>query len=627
MSTTCKKITLSILGMLILLSSATSVSGREANPPASVDVVGNADEGNRASLPQNRFSIQVSAFKYMSDAEKALSRLTALSTDAFYSYEDAGSKGMWYRVYVGRYATSQEALRAAELFKKRGLIDTYMIRKTNHSDFQKQTQEAPDPTINNLIDEDPADETSAVGLSLLDAIRFSLAGNREIDVVAYAPQQAQADVGSAQAVYDPFLFAEATIRREPNLESSVVDIVTEDEGLTQAGVRKPLQTGGQLSAYLDTRYGDLNNAAFKRRFKYIVAPTVELRQPLLKNIGAKKEQTAIKIATFQAAISQADFRQKVTDIAHNTAIVYWKLFLSKALIEINRQNLAMAIEVYRRENVRLAKGISQQLDVERARSNLQSRRSTLVKSREAYRVAMDRLKLLVNGSRLNIDSDVTVIPVEKPLVTAVTTDEMQAIETALANRPEMMKAKRELMIRQVDEDLAAHQRLPTLDAFGRYRLSGYGEDFNGATDDVSPSDDDGWEVGLSFEWAMGNRSAKSLHHKKTLRRLQANAQLSRLTDDIKLDVKQVLHGIVAASGEIEATRLAKAAAEKVVQGEFARFDIGQTSNLELLRAQDLLAVNSRSLTRAIVDYNIAVHELMRVQGILPDGIAMADAAR
>jgi hypothetical protein len=43
---------------------------------------------------------------------------------------------------------------------------------------------------------------------------------------------------------------------------------------------------------------------------------------------------------------------------------------------------------------------------------------------------------------------------------------------------------------------------------------------------------------------------------------------------------------------------------------------------ELLRAQDLLAVTSRSLTRAIVDYNIAVHELERVQGMLPDGIAM-----
>lgn len=108
-----------------------------------------------------------------------------------------------------------------------------------------------------------------------------------------------------------------------------------------------------------------------------------------------------------------------------------------------------------------------------------------------------------------------------------------------------------------------------------------------------------------------------------LRRLQANAQLERLEDDIK----QVLHGFVTAKSEIQATRLAKEAAERVVQGEFARLDIGQTSNLELLRAQDLLAVTSRSFCRAIVDYTIAMHELARAQGILPQGVAMEAARR
>ena len=62
-------------------------------------------------------------------------------------------------------------------------------------------------------------------------------------------------------------------------------------------------------------------------------------------------------------------------------------------------------------------------------------------------------------------------------------------------------------------------------------------------------------------------------------------------------------------------------------GEFARFDIGQTTNEELLRAQDLLAAASRSFNRAVVDYNIAMAELGRAQGILPDGVAMEDARR
>ena len=183
------------------------------------------------------------------------------------------------------------------------------------------------------------------------------------------------------------------------------------------------------------------------------------------------------------------------------------------------------------------------------------------------------------------------------------------------------------MIRKVDEDLAANQRLPKLDAFGRYGVSGYGEDFRGAIDDVSLNEDNVWAVGLNFEWAIGNRSADSQYRKKRLKRLQSNAQLERLEDDIKLDIKEVLQRIATSRGEIEASRLAKDAAEKVVEGEFTRFDIGQTSNEELLRAQDLLAVTSRSFYRAIADYNIALHDLTRAKGGLPDGVTIEDATR
>ena len=106
-----------------------------------------------------------------------------------------------------------------------------------------------------------------------------------------------------------------------------------------------------------------------------------------------------------------------------------------------------------------------------------------------------------------------------------------------------------------------------------------------------------------------------------------NHRLESLEDDIKLDIRQVLQRIATSRGEIEATRVAREAAGKVVEGEFTRFDIGQTSNLELLRAQDLFAVTSRSYLRALTDYNIALHELSRAQGALPDGFTIDDARR
>ena len=660
--------------VLLLLGTLTAVGAQDGQRASKTGIASDTGDGKPQPMA-GRFSIQVGAFRVLSEVERELSRLREKKCAPFYRYEDSGKKEIWYRVYVGTYPTEKEAREAAEQLIRQGIVGSYLLRKLDAKgeyllavDGKKRDlpravlkaeeirepvqihQASQDPQkpgarpAESLSDdsfkkvpaasgsdpklsEGPVTERSLVRLSLLDAIRYSLAGNRDINVVAFEPREAQEDLKGAQSIYDPLVFADSTFRRDPNLESSVTDIVTQTDGITRTGIRKPLETGGSLSAYLETRYGDLNNANFDRVYKHVVSPTLELRQPLLNNLGGQKEKTAIKIATYQANISKETFRQKVIEIANSVAKVYWKLYLFKKLIAINQQNLDMAEEVYRREAVRLARGIIQQLDVERARSNVQSRRSTLLRSKEDYRLAMDQLKLLLNWQQLRLDSNYEVIPVETPRTAPLQVDEMAAIETALKYRPEIMKAKQELRIRQVDEELAAHQRLPKLEAFGRYGLSGYGEDFSGAIDDVSMNDDDVWEVGINFEWAIGNRSAKAGYRKKRLKRLQANAQIESLEDDIKLDIKQVLQRLATARGDIEATQLAREAAEKVVEGEFTRFDIGQTGNLELLRAQDLQAVTSRSFFRAIADYNIALNELMRAQGLLPDGITIEDATR
>ncbi len=667
MKTTLKTTALGVCAALVLLYTTTA-GGAQVEPSANLGIFADAGDPQRLGSSAKSYTVQVGAFKSRGRAEKERAHFTAQGLDVFYRHEDTGAKGMWYRMYAGRYPTAEEAREAAEGLKREGIVDGFMVRKLDPQGDDDDAQDTPGP--NHLADVTPEEQTpihgnihvvgqepapaplsaaapnqprsgapqtaapsnplpatSALPLSLLDAILYSLEGNREIQVVAFTPQQSQEDIVNAEAVYDSRLFAEASYRRDPNLESSVRDVVTEDQGLTQTGIRKQLKTGGSISTYLETRYSDLNNSEFERRYKHIFAPTMEVRQPLLNNIGSQKEQTAIKIANYQANISEEEFRETVIAVTNRVAKVYWKLYLFKELNAINRENLDMAEEVYRREAERLERGISQPLDVARARSNVQQRRSTLLKSQEEYNVAMDRLKLLLNWEQFRLDSDITVIPVEPPQTEPLTVDEAEAIATALENRSEILKAKQEKMIRQADEKLAAHQRLPTLDAFGRYSVSGYDGDFGGAVEEVGFNDEDIWEVGVNFELPIGNRAAKARYRKKVLERRQMETIIQRLEDDIKLDVKQVLHGIATARGEIRATRLARDAAVKVVEGEFTRFDIGQTSNVELLRAQDLLALSSRHFTRAVVDYNITLHELERAQGVLPKGVTIEESRR
>lgn len=461
-----------------------------------------------------------------------------------------------------------------------------------------------------------------VRMSLFDAIHHGLENNREIQVVSFTPQQAQEDLADAESVFDPAFFTDGSFRRDPNLQSSVTQVVMEDDGLVETGIRKPLSTGGSVSGALAMRYGELVGAAVDRTWKYTFSPTLEVRQPLLKNIGAREQKAAIKIANYQMGISSEEFRQKVIDITTRITKSYWQLFLLGEFVVIDRQNFEMAEEVYRRETARVREGLSQPIDAERARSQAERRRATLINSKVQLRLGTDQLKQLINWSNVTIDSDVNISPIDEPSTEPIDVNKQEVIEKALRNRPDILQAEQQLDIRKVKEDLSRHQRLPTLDVFGRYGLTGYGREFRDSVYDTALDENDAWAVGLNFEYPIGNQSAEARARKMKYARRQSEEQLARTRDDIKREIKQVLTTIDYSIDEIRATRVAKESARNVVEGEFVRFEIGQTTNEELLRAQDLLAASSQIFIRSVVDYNVALAELKRVQGEFPHGLSI-----
>ena len=62
-----------------------------------------------SSLEAIPFTIQVLSSKDQNKAEKKLEEIKKKGYDAFISAKDLGDKGLWYRVYVGKFNTKQEA--------------------------------------------------------------------------------------------------------------------------------------------------------------------------------------------------------------------------------------------------------------------------------------------------------------------------------------------------------------------------------------------------------------------------------------------------------------------------------------------------------------------------------------
>ncbi len=82
----------------------------------------------RAIAAPRFFTIQVSSNKKEQSALNEVDRFKKQGYDAFYHHEETGDKESWYRVYVGRYGTREEALEAAGKLEEQGLISSYAIR-------------------------------------------------------------------------------------------------------------------------------------------------------------------------------------------------------------------------------------------------------------------------------------------------------------------------------------------------------------------------------------------------------------------------------------------------------------------------------------------------------------------
>ena len=115
---------------------------------------------------------------------------------------------------------------------------------------------------------------------------------------------------------------------------------------------------------------------------------------------------------------------------------------------------------------------------------------------------------------------------------------------------------------------------------------------------------------------IGNRSADATRRKRLLEYDQSLVELDKLANQVMQEVSGAVRAVRLARDEIEATLNAKTASARAVQGEQRRFELGETTNDELLRAQETLATAERDYLRALLNFNLGLLSLGRAQGVL-----------
>jgi cell division septation protein DedD len=86
---------------------ASETAQAESKVNITVERIEKPEVATNGSLPA--FTIQIGSFRKQSQAEEVVAKLKNAGHDSFIVSRDLGEKGVWYRVYAGRFNTKADA--------------------------------------------------------------------------------------------------------------------------------------------------------------------------------------------------------------------------------------------------------------------------------------------------------------------------------------------------------------------------------------------------------------------------------------------------------------------------------------------------------------------------------------
>ncbi len=487
------------------------------------------------------------------------------------------------------------------------------------------------PDLDVGLDGKPA---TTVALSLGQAIRTAVKNNLDIKIASMQPAISEAELAAAEAAFDAIFFTNFNWNKEDRPQQATtlgaVGVGTQqhtaDSSQLATGIRKPLETGGTITASTGFDYNKNKTPGLSLTPDpgWITNVRLGIEQPLLRNFGAATNRARIAISRNALRREALGLNAQMLNTVSNVEDAYWQLVLARSTLAVQEELLRKTLEtrdlLVKREQFDVTA-----VQKSQAQSFVENRRAEVITDRQRVREASDRLKKLLNDPSLPLSGETLIVPIDLPVEVPVSFNMLDAVTAAQQKRPELLDAWLGIDDASIRVKVAQNQKLPVLNLNAAAQFnginrsgSGIGAEPEGGLGNSYGNMTDGdyieYVVGVQFEAPLGNREAGAFLRSTRLRKQSAVYEYQKALQEVIQSVKSALRQQQAQYQLIGVARDERRAAaehlraleerEKNIEGLTPEF-------LDLkLRAQQARASAELREYQAMADYNIA---LMRVQ--------------
>ncbi|MBF8277694.1 MAG: czcC 3 [Candidatus Brocadiaceae bacterium] len=465
-----------------------------------------------------------------------------------------------------------------------------------------------------------------LSLSLKDSIVYALRNNFDIVISQLNSKIENSNVTIEKAKYDPSLQLSGSLENTEvpinsklvgGLQTTSITPFVEQGKTADAIVKSMIPTGATVSLgynifrdYVEPSPFRLMNPSYQN---YIEA---KITQPLLKGAGWFYNRSLINIARNNKKISLSQFKSKALEVSNSVQEAYWNLVKAIEDLRVAKKSMERAEDLLRKNQIQVEVGTLAPVEIVDAEAGVASRLEAIITAENEIKNKEDELKKIMHFTDNNVISDATILPTDKPVSEQKKVALQDTIRIAMEKRPELQ----ELQLKTDNANMQTRRRknelFPSLDLTGGMRYTGLGDEVSTANDSTFSESFQSEYFALSLGIPIGNRSARSEYNKSKLETRQADINVKKKELDIVVEVRVAVRQVMTNIERVAATKKARELTQKRLDMEEKKFSVGRSTSLEVLRAQESLAVAEGNEIKAMVDYEISLGSLDKARGMI-----------
>ena len=474
-------------------------------------------------------------------------------------------------------------------------------------------------------------------LRLEEAVSLALEKNLDIQVAKLEPQAVDFQVAGVRNTYRPSLSSTIGVRDQYALPTSTLNGGTKVNNATNTynfgWSQSVSKFGGAYTVNWTNSRVETSNAFSTFNPSFQTNLVAAYSQPIMRGFRIDNTRQQLQVNLINRDISEESARATTIQTMANVRNAYWDLVFAQSAVEVALRATELADKLVEDNEARVEVGTLAPLDIVQAQAEAATRRQNLAAAEAAASTAELALKrYLVSGTDDPLWRQ-TIRPVDLPSIEPAPADIEAAIRRALAERTDVLTSRKNLDSNDVNIRYFRDQSRPALDLNASYGAQGLGgtafiRSGSGVESQITGTVPGGyfdalsalgqrayptWNLNLTMSYPIGGNQAEAQYARARVQRSQAMTRLRALEIQIAAEVANAALTVQSNLKRVEAATAARELAQKRLEAEQSRFEVGMTTNFFVVQAQRDLRDAANTELRAMADYRKSLVNFERAQ--------------